>query len=188
MLLPLGSALLLIGSSTLPGGQDDQDRRQVPARPSVEALHSLVHAGRIDEMMAKADSLRPDDPAWKKLMEVLLEAAEQRNDYSYLKRKAKEVFTASRDPETRSLTAFSLGVGYWKSGQFKEATAAFTEVIKAVPGGELTKRAEGNIHEIANLRIGQPVPHFAARTTVGAQLNSGDLRGKVVLLNFWASW
>jgi hypothetical protein len=81
-----------------------------------------------------------------------------------------------------------LGIGDWKSGQLNEAVAAFSEAIRITPGSELAFNAEGNIHEIKNLGIGQPTPHFVVQTTAGAKLDSNDLRGKTVLLNFWASW
>jgi len=37
-------------------------------------------------------------------------------------------------------------------------------------------------------RIGSPVPTLIMETADGATLRSGDWKGKVVLLDFWASW
>ena len=139
-------------------------------------------------MAAKADALPLDDPSWKSLFDVLVEAAEQRKDYSYLKRKAREVLLRGRDSETRAIAAFALGIGNWRSGQLSEAVAAFSEAIRITPGSELAFNAEGNIHEIKDLRVDQPAPHFVAQTTAGAKIDSNDLRGKTILLNFWASW
>jgi cytochrome c biogenesis protein CcmG/thiol:disulfide interchange protein DsbE len=36
--------------------------------------------------------------------------------------------------------------------------------------------------------VGQMAPNFTFQTFDGEELNSKDLRGKVVLVNFWASW
>ncbi len=36
--------------------------------------------------------------------------------------------------------------------------------------------------------VGAPVPPFALRTVDGQTLSDGALRGRVVLLDFWASW
>jgi peroxiredoxin len=35
---------------------------------------------------------------------------------------------------------------------------------------------------------GDPAPHFAAKTIDGERLTSESLRGKVVLIQFWATW
>ncbi|MBV9960524.1 MAG: TlpA family protein disulfide reductase [Acidobacteria bacterium] len=37
-------------------------------------------------------------------------------------------------------------------------------------------------------RIGQEMPAFSVRTLDGAQVSLADLKGKVVLINFWATW
>lgn len=42
--------------------------------------------------------------------------------------------------------------------------------------------------EIPSPLIGRPAPPFAVRLTDGREVRLSDLRGKVVFLNFWASW
>ncbi len=180
-----GAAILVAALAATVAGQQAKD--PVPQSP-VDTIHKLVHAGRFEDMVAKTDSLPLDDPAWKNLFDVLVEAAEQQKDYTYLKRKAQEVLLRSRDSQTKALAAFVLGIGDWRSGQLNEAVAAFSETIRITPSSELASNAEGNIHEIKDLGIGQATPHFVAQTTGGAKLDSNDLRGKTVLLNFWASW
>jgi thiol-disulfide isomerase/thioredoxin len=36
--------------------------------------------------------------------------------------------------------------------------------------------------------IGQPAPHFRAKTTTGEQFNNASVKGKVVLFEFWTTW
>lgn len=36
--------------------------------------------------------------------------------------------------------------------------------------------------------IGLPAPHFTLETTTGAKVRISDFKGKVVLLDFWATW
>jgi thiol-disulfide isomerase/thioredoxin len=38
------------------------------------------------------------------------------------------------------------------------------------------------------LRRGEAAPHFSARTLDGEKLTSDSLKGKVVLIEFWATW
>jgi cytochrome c biogenesis protein CcmG, thiol:disulfide interchange protein DsbE len=39
-----------------------------------------------------------------------------------------------------------------------------------------------------SLRVGQAVPDFTVKTFDGQSYHLADLRGKVVVINFWASW
>jgi thiol-disulfide isomerase/thioredoxin len=38
------------------------------------------------------------------------------------------------------------------------------------------------------LKVGDPVPHFSLQTLDGKALDIASLKGKVVLLDFWATW
>jgi len=162
-------------------------RGQQP-RSLVQDLHALVHAKKFADMEAKVDALDLQDPNWKGILELLVEGGEQQGTYDYLKRKAKLVRDTNMDVETRATAAFALATGYWRSGQLGEAKAAFGEVAKILPGSDLAQAAAGNVSEINSLAIGQEAPKFVAVTTTGERLSSDGLRGKVVLLHFWASW
>jgi len=41
---------------------------------------------------------------------------------------------------------------------------------------------------LANTKLGAPAPDFSITPLSGPTLSSADLRGKVVILNFWATW
>ena len=42
--------------------------------------------------------------------------------------------------------------------------------------------------KLAALTSGEPAPHFVAKTLDGERLTTESLRGKVVLIEFWATW
>ena len=50
------------------------------------------------------------------------------------------------------------------------------------------KRSKSLIHELDNLNIGQMAPVFEATDIDGKPVSLAGLRGKVVLIDFWATW
>lgn len=158
------------------------------AQATAEALHFLVHADQIGEMISKADSLKPDDAAWKRIIGVLREAADKKKDYDYVIAKSEFLLEKSLDKEVRMRAQFALAQGLWKKGKTELARAAFHKVVADFPNTPLAREAEGNIHELDSLNLGQPAPLFAYRGLKGEPVAISDFKGKVVLLNFWASW
>ena len=51
-----------------------------------------------------------------------------------------------------------------------------------------TPSACGESDAFRPLDVGDPAPHFEAVTLEGGRVSLDDLRGKVVLLNVWATW
>jgi cytochrome c biogenesis protein CcmG/thiol:disulfide interchange protein DsbE len=55
-------------------------------------------------------------------------------------------------------------------------------LLLVIVGSMLAKRQQGPI------RVGAPVPDFTLTSFDGQSYKLSDLKGKVVLVNFWASW
>jgi TolA-binding protein len=170
-----------------------QYRRQHPGtaatvHATAEALHFLVHAEQIGELIGKADSLAPDDAAWKRVIGVLREAADKKKDYDYLIAKSKFLLERSPDRDVKMRAQFTLAQGFWKKGETEQARAAFEKVVADYPNTPLAREAEGNLHELDALNLGKPAPLFAYKGINGEPVALADFKGKVTLLNFWASW
>jgi tetratricopeptide (TPR) repeat protein len=170
-----------------------QYRQEHPGKPAstratAEALHFLAHADQIGELIGKADSLRLDDAAWKRIIGMLSEAAEKKEDYEYLIAKSKFLLEKSPDREVKMRAQFALAQGFWKKGEIEAARISFQKVVAEYPNTPLAREADGNIHELDSLNLGQPAPLFAYRGINGEPVSLADFRGKVTLLNFWASW
>jgi arsenite methyltransferase len=155
---------------------------------TAEAFHFLIHAGQYGEFIAKADLLNPDDAAWKSVIHMLLESAQRQKEYDYLIAKSGFMLEKSSDKDVRMNAQFNIAQGLWKKGKTESARGAFRRVIADFPDTQLARESEGNIHELDSLNLGQPAPLFVNRGLNGEPVALADFKGKVVLLNFWASW
>ena len=68
---------------------------------------------------------------------------------------------------------------------YKELSGLFGPKFTSTADGE---RLKENIEIAIATQIGQPAPLFAQADTEGKQLALKSLRGKYVLIDFWASW
>ncbi|HTK78083.1 MAG TPA: TlpA disulfide reductase family protein, partial [Gemmataceae bacterium] len=77
--------------------------------------------------------------------------------------------------------------------QTKEAEGLYAEVVtmgrnvKDLPK-EVLENAEGNLFELRNLVIGQAAPEAESNDIDGKAVKLSDHKGKVVVLDFWATW
>ncbi|WMJ71672.1 redoxin domain-containing protein [Cytophagaceae bacterium ABcell3] len=51
-----------------------------------------------------------------------------------------------------------------------------------------TSASENNITDNPEIKVGDPAPDFTLKDPKGNEISLSQLRGKVVLLDFWASW
>lgn len=98
-----------------------------------------------------------------------------------------------KDQKDRLTARFVLANTYVEQEKFDEAEQKFKEALALNRGEDM--RTEGYIkNQIARLDalkrlvIGAPAIIFSAKTMSGKNINLGEYRGKVVLLDFWASW
>src|SRR5262249_10616651 len=169
-----------------------QYREEHPGTPAsghatAEALHFLAHAEQISELAAKVDSLAPDDAVWKRVLGVLREAADRTKNYDYLIAKSKFLLEKSTDKDVKMRAQFAIARGFSKKGETENARAAFRKVIAEYPNTQLAREAEGSLHELDALNVGQPAPLFAYRGRGGEPVALSDFKGRVTLLHFWES-
>jgi hypothetical protein len=170
-----------------------QYRQEHPGGPASvyatgEALHFLAHAEQTNELAGKVESLALDDAVWERTISVLREAADRKKDYDYLIVKTKFLLEKSSDRKVKMQAQSALAQGLWKKGETEQARTAFQKVMADYPDTPLAREAEGNIHELDSLNLGQTAPLFAYRGVNGEPVALAGFKGKVVLLNFWASW
>ncbi|MBV7529156.1 TlpA disulfide reductase family protein [Chitinophaga sp. sic0106] len=70
----------------------------------------------------------------------------------------------------------------------EEFQKTFNALNSKLRSTELGKYVAGQIEKSAKFAKGQVAPDFAAETPDGKTLKLSDLRGKYILIDFWASW
>jgi peroxiredoxin len=73
--------------------------------------------------------------------------------------------------------------------QFGVYLEAFAEKIRTkLPDNDLAKEFVAKVKSETALSPGKPAPDFSLKTAKGEVISLKDVKGKVVLLDFWASW
>lgn len=160
----------------------------VAAQATATALNWLRHADQDKEVLARAEKLPLDDPAWDRAISGVSFSAKNTGEYDRFLRLAESLLSRSKDGKLRAIVYSTMGRSWLDRDRPQEAKAAFESAIRESPGSDTAKAAERSIYEITTLAIGKPAPQFAARTIDGRPISLADFRGKVVLLNVWATW
>jgi thiol-disulfide isomerase/thioredoxin len=90
--------------------------------------------------------------------------------------------------DTQTSCWFATGQIQLDAGRMDPAKLAFEQVKKTASARELTEAAKAFLFEIERLQPGMEAPDFATKALDGSEVTLKSLRGKVVLLNFWATW
>ena len=71
---------------------------------------------------------------------------------------------------------------------YLEKIEKFYPDVEIAPGRKLGQMVKGTIFAIRNLAIGKPVPTVISKDLDDKKVELSGLRGKVVVLDFWATW
>ncbi len=70
----------------------------------------------------------------------------------------------------------------------ERAKELFQQIIDMNADSGDVAAAEGSLYELENLQVGMKAPEFTVHTLQGDTISLADLKGKLVLLDFWATW
>lgn len=97
--------------------------------------------------------------------------------------------TTTKIDHTRLMSLQAIGLIHMAGNDLSHAKEAFARLIKmAQADPDAIEAAKEFIYEIDHLQIGMEAPAFTVKTLEGKEVSLASLRGKAVLLNFWASW
>jgi tetratricopeptide (TPR) repeat protein len=153
---------------------------------SAEAVRLLVQAELWDRAHARIDSLAADDPAWPRLAPVVYQEGIARKDLPSAIDKLSGV-AASTPASIKAPVLVVIARAYRRQGD-KDAAIRTLEAAKAAaPATPAAEEAEGLLYEITHLSMGLAAPAISGTARNGRTISLATLRGKPVVLVFWAS-
>lgn len=158
--------------------------------------HATVKGGKVQSDANELDAL--EAPAKDKLTELgkayydptkTKEEKEaisaQMGPYSKFSKACMELFIATKHDSYIAAEQMRYLMGDMKYEQIKQVYDAWTPAVKQCDAAQEVK-AELDVLE--KVRPGCPAPDFTATDINGKQFTLSSLRGKVVIVDFWASW
>lgn len=133
---------------------------------------------------------RPDGPVRSLAQIVSTMARAQAGDYTVALARFKELMSGlgrTEQEEFASNFADSLALSATSAGEFAVSRQVYQALVDRY-GDSPTLRQKVN-DELARLdRVGKPAPQIEAKDVNGSGFRLDALRGKYVLLDFWATW
>ncbi len=92
------------------------------------------------------------------------------------------------DDDLRIGSLFIKGRVQINAGLLDQAKATLNHIVKTYAKSAYIPRVTGLLYEVEHLQPGMAAPEFVTKTLDGETVALASFRGKVVLLNFWATW
>jgi thiol-disulfide isomerase/thioredoxin len=160
--------------------------------PAFNALAFVLTNG---DTAAAADLLAKHHLGREQLATVLPQAADNPAAAGLL----RAALDKSPSPAVKGAACMALGVGLAeKADRGDAAAAAEAETLLARAAeefgdqpwedGKVKPAAERLLFALRHLAVGKPAPEFASQDLEGKPAKLSDLKGKVVVLDIWATW
>jgi thiol-disulfide isomerase/thioredoxin len=119
---------------------------------------------------------------------ALLRAGAAKHKEDLLTRSNQEFNAALQADPTLKIAVFGDGMALALLNQDDAAKARFAEYMKAAGSGDADYKRAQRFHERPELARARMAPAFSIKTIDDRVVSLDDLAGKVVLIDFWATW
>jgi peroxiredoxin len=180
-------------------------QRESEAKAAYEELMSELQKGRntipMDQLIKKAeedlkafiaewDGTAASGSAMVVLGQIYSQLGRGVDARDWLSRYTEAKFP--KQPSEESMAWMSIANSYLTEEEFEKAEEALKKAV-AIEGGDPKARQMAqsmltHLETTKKLKIGAPAIAFSATDIEGKPISLADYRGKVVLLDFWATW
>jgi thiol-disulfide isomerase/thioredoxin len=202
-------------NEALQRAQSDAERKAAEAKMPKEAdylprIHKLIADDAKDDVAAEALAFAvfglntKDEKVFDALSKHFVKTEKIKNFVQMAmtgapdaaKSVLESVLESNPSKDLKGMACYALGaLAFDKPGEAaaKEAEKHFARIEKEfadVSGGRQTlgEMAKGGLYELRNLQVGMKAPAAESKTLKGDKASLADYRGKVVVLDFWATW
>jgi len=167
--------------------RDQHQGTEAAARATADAIRLLVRGEFWDQAHVRMAAVGVDDRAWERLSAAVYEEGSTRKDFAYTIETLSKVAATTTSPTIKSATLLDVGRAQRRQGNMDAAKESFEASRSAAPGSASSEEAAGILYEIAHLSVGLPAPTFSARARNGKTVDLTALKGRAVVLVFWAT-
>ena len=140
-------------------------------------------SSRIKALEAEASKLNPNtDEGFNKMQKL------QADYYANLSERAAAILSFAKARPSSFIPFFILHFNVVQEPTIELLTVARDAAVKADPTSKYTQMIQQKYQEEAKLMVGGEAPEINLPQPDGTNLALSSLRGKYVLIDFWASW
>ncbi|HJZ65337.1 MAG TPA: redoxin domain-containing protein [Candidatus Acidoferrum sp.] len=140
------------------------------------------------EMIAEAKESKEIALARYRLAAVLVNEGKEKHKEEFFSRAHEEIEKALAAVANFPDAIYLDGVALASTGQDEPAKARFEQFVKVRPAEDPQRQRAERFIARPELVRAKMVPNFSLTTADGRKISMDDLQGKVVLLDFWATW
>lgn len=148
---------------------------------------NLGEAEKMEEAMTLIEN---DSNIWRQIIVSISNAYyrhDQRTTEDYIEL-LEELRKKLTDPESKSEVLFTLARHHNPKGNNQEVIKLAREMIEINANDYYVNTALGFQTEAESLGVGAEAPLFDVQTVQGSSFSLSDAEGKVIILEFWATW